>query len=136
MLTKKRRSEIQLYVDQLRTLMALIDWQVTVELEGPVDAPDALAQIFCTYGQRSARISVAENFDDHTLREQRIALVHELLHCHLNRIRVSSINTFARLGNDPYEIAKSQIQDEIEYATDSIAQGLAPLCPLPPWRKR
>ncbi len=131
-LTKKRQAEIQAYVDELQPILRLTDWKIDVRTDH-IENDSILASITCTYGQRHANLRVSDDFGDHSLVDQRIALVHELLHCHLNRIRVSALNTFTRLGHDAYEVAKAQIGDEIEYATDAIAQALAPLCPLPPW---
>ena len=84
-LTKKHRVEIQTYVDELRTHLCLIDWKIIVEAE--FGDEDVAAQIRCIYGTRHAFLSVGVSFDDHSLKQQRHVIVHELLHCHLNRVK-------------------------------------------------
>lgn len=132
-LTKRRHREILEYIVLLRQHLMLNDWNLGLDRDFLSDNA-LLAAITCTYGQRHARIQIASDFDDHPLAQQRMALVHELLHCHMNRLRVSMVNTFNLLGREAYEMGKSQLGDEVEYATDSIAQALAPKCPLPAWR--
>jgi len=116
-LTKKHRTKIQVYVDELRSHIALLDWRIIVEEEFDVDDSNA-ASIRCIYGTRHAFLSISETFDEHTIEQQRQFLVHELLHCHLNRIKVSMINTFNELGREAFEQGKAQLIDEVEYAVD------------------
>ena len=130
-LTKKHRAEIQTYVDDLRTHVALLDWKIIVEAE--FGDEDVAAQIRCIYGTRHAFLSVGVSFDDHSLKQQRHVIVHELLHCHLNRVKGSVINVLNQMGREVYEVGKAQLVDEAEYAVDSIADALAPKCPMPPW---
>ena len=132
MLTKKRQAEIQAYVDLLKPILVLRDWKIMVEHNG-AEGDDNAASIRCIYGTRHAYINIGESFDDHTVEQQRHVLVHELIHAHLNRIKGAVINVLNQVGRTEYEVGKAQLVDECEYATDSLADALAPLCPMPKW---
>lgn len=132
MLTKKRRAEIQAYVDVLQPILALRDWKLTVESDDSPNEGDAAA-IRCIYGTRHAFINIGVSFDEHPIEQQRHVLVHELLHAHMNRIKGAVINVLNQVGRTEYEVGKAQMVDEVEYAVDSITDALAPLCPLPTW---
>ena len=132
MLTKKRQTEIQTYVDVLQPILCLRDWKLTVANE-PVEDENDAATIRCIYGTHHAYINIGVSFDDHTPEQQRHLLVHELIHPHLNRIKGAVINVLNQGGRTEYEVGKAQLVDECEYATDSLADALAPFCPLPQW---
>ncbi len=132
-MNKKRTAEIQAYVDQLRPILRLADWEVSVDGSVP-DDDDTQAHISVTYGRKNAVIGLAVDFDERSRDGQRHTLVHELLHCHLDRIRIGFINHHRRFDDIGWDTARQSAIDEIEWATDALADAMAPLCPLPPWK--
>jgi len=118
------------YVRLLAWKMGLGDWHITLDKMLPNG--DALAQVHITYGQKRARIQLSRQFKRLPREGQRQTLVHELVHCHLERVRLSSLNWTGPLGKKATQMAVNEVHDHIEFAVDAIATAWAETLPLPP----
>jgi hypothetical protein len=117
---------LERYVRQLADLCGLRDWKVTLEDDAPDD--DALGACFCVYGRKVANIRLAEH---DTIESLRHTIVHELLHSHLDPVRLPIENIRSTLGEPLYNVTHNSLVDAVEYATDAIASVIAPMLPLP-----
>jgi len=122
-MTDPRKQRFAPYLRRLADLLALKDWRVEIDDDGP-DAPAAVASICWTYGRKLATVYLSAAFLDHDPEEQRHTLAHELIHCQLGPawdIAVEGLDSgqasaFCRMA---------------EYAIDGLADAIAPLLPLP-----
>ena len=112
------------YVRQLAESMALKDWNIRLD---PCDlARDgAEASIWLANTQRLAIVYLSEHFLGCKPEEQRKTLVHELIHCHVEMMRM----TMNKLVTE--EKDRDIILFQVEYAVDSLADAFAPHMPLP-----
>lgn len=133
-MNQQRIAKIQAYVDQLRPILRLADWEIVVSDDRP-DDENALAEIQITYGRKNARLGLKADWDERSLESQRHTLVHELIHCHLDPIRIAFTNHHRRFDDMGWAEARAGMIDEMEWATDGLADALAPLVPLPPWKE-
>lgn len=120
------QGDLERYVRQLADLCGLRDWKVTLEDEHPGDG--CLGSCECVYGRKVANIRLAEHDAIESLRH---TIVHELLHPHLDPIRLPIENIRSTLGDPLYNVTHNGMVDAVEYATDAIASILAPMLPLP-----
>ncbi len=132
MMTKARHREVTKYIYSLQELLALKDWTVELSFEEP-DEESTLGSTTCTYGRKNAIIRVAPEFHELSLYDQRHIIVHELLHCHLARMRYVVINLKDHLSSSVFSLAFDSHMDELEFTVDAMADALAPKCPLPEW---
>lgn len=124
------RVQLGLYLRELADLMGLRDWTINLMHDTP-DNPHHAACVDVRYGRKVANISFEENWagsDPETLRE---TCVHELLHCHINRVRNPLDNIEHGIGQLLYNTTYNALTDYIEDATDAIATEWARTLPLP-----
>lgn len=114
------------YVRHLADLCGLKDWKITLEDESPGEGN--LGHCHCVYGRRVACIRLAEH---DTIEELRHTIVHELLHCHLDPVRLPLENIRSGIGDMLYNATHNATVDAVEYATDGIATALSAALPLP-----
>jgi hypothetical protein len=119
------------YLRVLADLLALRDWTVRLDV-GPMEDQGRSAEVDLLYGRRIANVKVPLGFFGASAEERRHALAHELLHAHLNPSRNVLDNARSILGQPLYDLMHATMTDSIEYATDAIADALAPHLPLPP----
>lgn len=128
---RSRSKRVQVYARELACLMGLADWNVVVLYE---EAPaDALATVDCVYGQRLARISLCETWDELGLAAQRDTLVHELVHAILSpysQMASDLIESFNSEGNEAI-VAGSALRNVEEWVVDAIAMAWGRHLPLP-----
>ena len=117
------RRDFAPYFRRLADLLALKDWRIDV-LDEPPSSADSHANVHCVYGRKWARVRLSEGFLRDTGGEQRHTACHELIHCHY-----AMADGIAEDGLD----AKQQdaFRRALEYATDGLADAIAPLMPLP-----
>jgi hypothetical protein len=120
---KYERLEFQPYFRELADRMALKDWAIEVEAES-TGTDDDLATISRCKGRKNARIRLSEAFLRSGESDQRLNAVHELIHCHLSPVDFLVFELVGGKEGDLYRLQR-------EYAVDAIADGWAPLLPLP-----
>lgn len=76
--TEDEADAIQLYIDQLKHLLGLSQWDIF--LSSASSDPTTNASVHPVYGRRVAPISVNKNWWAYSPKDQRNTLVHELLH--------------------------------------------------------
>lgn len=120
----------QAYVDQLRPILRLADWEVRVS---PLTCEDDnLATISPTFGQKRASIRLCDGWADLEPEVQRCTIAHELIHCHLHaplEMATEDIEHFMSAGEK--EMFTRGFRRTVEYAVDGLADTLAPFLPLP-----
>lgn len=135
MLTDEQAHELDGYLRELADILHLRDWKVLLG-DGPPPESDVEAYVRCTYGRKLARVFVASDWLRFTGEQQRHSLVHELIHIHLQPITWAHDNAADVVGVVAWKILDGAHEDAIEYATDGLADAIAPLMPLPPWARR
>ena len=129
-----QQSMTQLYLRDLADRLLLRDWEILLQREYPPQ-DDCWAHIEISHQRNVAWVRVAwpEFFIQKTQEEQRSALVHELLHCHLDRIDMP-MRQLAEMfpENTATQFAAKEECRLNELATDNLAAIIAPFMPLPP----
>jgi hypothetical protein len=110
------------YIRDLADGLRLRDWQIEIREEMPAESC-ALATVNPIEGCQCAVLRFSENFLTGSSDEQRYVIVHELIHCHFAVFQRSLES--ANKAEAPLPIL-------LEYAIDALADGIAPLLPLPP----
>lgn len=130
---EERRRYWQAYVDELRQLMELRDWEVRLERE-PTNRDEAFANVECLYGRKLAALKLSEDWEEHPPEAQRWAIAHELIHCHLTHAAdlVNDGLLANELGDTSYHLFKRAFLRAFEYGVDGIAKAWADSLPLPP----
>jgi hypothetical protein len=92
------------------------------------------ASIQTIYGRRHAVLRLGDGFREYAPDKQRQYLVHELVHCHVNRL-LDFVDTDLKgiLGRPTWDLLSAAFERELEYAVDALADVLAPQQPLIPW---
>lgn len=122
------------YLRQLADLMQLKDWDIKLERDRPEDKQAwASVEVCRQHATAWVRVFWPEFFEVRTPEEQRRDVVHELLHCHLDRIHhlvsmLCDIHPEKQAG----DFAKEQHRIEVEFVSDDLARVIAPYLPLPP----
>ena len=129
-MTDAQHKRLSRYFRKLADQLGLRDWEVELQREWN-DRPHAGATVQCVYGRKYARIWVAEGFFGYDPPTQRAFCTHELMHCHLDPMRVALANLKDHLAPAVYDLISESHRDALEYATDGIAVAVARLLPLP-----
>ncbi len=128
---RKQHKALAAYVRDTANRLALRDWTVALNV-GPLREADHNGQVECVYGRRYAVVTVPPDFDRQPRETQRHTVVHELVHCHLDPLRLVVENLETNLGDALYGVTMGTHRDATEYATDALADAFSPLIPLPP----
>ena len=116
------------YASELARLMRLVDWSLKIAHE-PSPLENVAALIELTYGQKRGIIYLSDVFHKYSREDQRRYLVHELVHCH---IEPTVMPMKSLIKKDAWAVWTCAF----EYSTDSLADVIAPLMPLPPKRQK
>lgn len=127
-----RRKAVSEYVYSLARILRLADWEYEIPSEPCEDG--SCATIDCVFGQKRAVLHLAADFFTHDGPWQRQTLVHELVHCHLAQSRWLIYKAADEILSKAAAAALFLGFDQnLEYATDGLADAIAPLVPLPVW---
>lgn len=114
-------------VRRLADRMGLRDWRIEV-LEEPPEDEWALASCEPLRGRRYALLRLSERWYRLAPHDQRAALVHELIHCHVaSACDVVRCELPAHLSPATYEVVWASFHRQIEYAVDGLTGVIAPL---------
>jgi hypothetical protein len=129
---KKDFMRIGAYIRNVANQFGLRDWYLSLAWSPITDEEDsdAMACITRTYGQRHATIRVMADFALLPPQQQSHALVHELLHLHLDDVEFLARETLQdSMGELAYGMYRSLLHAEIEKAVDNMALSMAELLP-------
>lgn len=136
-MTKRDLKELGRYVRWIADEIGLRDWTINLCADGTEtedEAERALAEIDCCSGRRQARIDFCDDFRDIKPEDQRMAVVHELVHCHLAAVQEQCEHDLVDLIGRPADaVFTRSFRRNLEYAVDGITSALAPHMPLIEW---
>ena len=119
----RTRAAYQDYFRHLADLLALKDWRIEVIEEAPVNE-HAMAFIECVYGRKWCQIRLSDRWLADPEDRQRQHAAHELIHAHLSAADQIADNQLPRAARPAYRLLS-------EFGVDGLADGIAPLLPLP-----
>lgn len=124
--TARRRKVVLEHVQVLAPTLRLADWDIRLDFDNPA-SEDSDAQIFRNDGQKRATVRFGPAFLTLSADDQRQTLVHELVHCHLFALHEVAAAAFKLLPEPARELAATLMNDQVELATDGLADAIAPL---------
>lgn len=127
-MTPKQLRSLARYTSVIAAELGLRDWTLTFPNEPCEDG--ALATVDCSYGRKRATVLFASDFTDHPPEEQRIVVLHELIHIHFAQERQAVRDALDSLGRDAREIAYESFRMSHEYGVDGLADAIADRYPL------
>lgn len=127
-MTPKQLRSLAKYTSAIAAELGLRDWTLTFPPE-PCEEK-ALASVDCTYGRKRAVVRFADDFLHHAPEEQRIVVLHELIHIHFAQERQAVTDALDLLGRDAHEIATESFRVAHEYGVDGLADAIADRYPL------
>jgi hypothetical protein len=120
---KRDARKFEPYFRALAGILALKDWRIEIS-DDPPPGDHAIADVECVFGRKWAVVRLSDDFLDATEADQRHLTTHELIHCHCSHADGVVDDLLDRRGQRIYKRA-------VEYAVDGLADGIAPLLPLP-----
>lgn len=121
--TEDQADAIQLYLNQLKDLMGLGQWDVFLSLTSADDTTNA--SVHPVYGRRVVPVAVNRGWFEYTPRVQRNTLVHELLHV-LHNAQTEVIRTTGQT-----KAVWTTFERETELMVDHLAGVLDEYMPWP-----
>lgn len=115
------------YVAELKDALGLPHWRI--HLSGQAPSPDTHGQVQVVYGRHVAHIYLDLPESPEQLRE---TLVHELLHCHFERMSWAFNNFRDVVGSAAFSVGEGAHSDAVEVTIDALSAAIAPLFPLAP----
>lgn len=139
-MTRDRQEYWQAYINLVKDRLALRDWTIWLSHDpakgeglGHNRPEETVAEISVTYGRRQAVMYLGSGFEEMIPAHQRLSIVHELLHCHMDRVKHAyehGINT--RVHPEVFNAVYSDILMHLELGLDGIGDAIAHLvAPLP-----
>lgn len=133
-MSRKKFLKLGAYLRETANQLGLRDWFFEMNY-APLSADgDVIATVRCIYGRKRASVRLVQDFAQRSKEEQRMVIIHELLHCHTERIEQPLRHGQAAwkiLGDSAADVLSDQIHLAIEDAVDGIAETIAERFPLP-----
>lgn len=133
MTTKQYRS-LARYAGVLARELGLGHLDLTLDAEQPghaTDGSEAAASFEGTYGRYRGTMRVNPHFETYAPEEQRIIIIHELLHAHTEQVRELVRTTLPEaMGKPAYDVFMAAYTQADERMTDALATALADKFPL------
>lgn len=123
-MTRKQHRNIAKYLRRMSATMGLQAWKIYLSDEHTAEDgnEEALATVTILPGRHHATIRVAKDFMTFPIEDKRCALIHELLHCHQQRLLLWADDTLKEvLGLAAYEIFNAAYRDNFEHMVDDLA---------------
>ena len=124
-----RYAALEVYVAACLPVLNLGNWKVTILTD--VAPEDRYADIEPNDQAQTANLRVGNLFWAQKPDEQRLTIVHELIHLHLCRLDQTVDRLEPVLGSAAWAPWAAVYEDVYERATDAIAEILAPQVDLP-----
>lgn len=123
--------ELATYINETAAALGLADWHFTIEAEPAKEG--TYAQVNPVMGQRRAWLRFAVEVFDQSAERLREVIVHELMHCHVDRMDTAfHAAVDAGLGPQAEAVAVANWESVLEDAVDNIATAIAMFLPVPP----
>lgn len=129
-MTKKQHANISKYIGKMAATLGLTHWSIRLSDEHTAEDgnEDALATCTTFPGRHVAVIRLAKDFNAFSYKEKKQALIHELLHCHQQRLLLWADDTLKEaLGLVSYEILLAAYRDNFEHMVDDLSVVFARL---------
>jgi hypothetical protein len=118
------------YIRERADELGLRDWRIHVKRHDYVGEA-IVAHAVVTYGQRDMGITLGELFWGQDLEDQRVTVIHELLHAHLDGPMAVARDMEQQLGDFVFSVFIDNHKRTTELACDAIATAIAGHFPLP-----
>lgn len=115
--------------------MGLRDWTLTVKDQPLDDSEGAWARCEPTDGEKRATIEVCKEFRTEDADIQRMAIIHELVHCHTASVQFFARVDLSEMLGKAGMLMQQGLERDIEYAVDGIAVAWAEQFPMIEWPK-
>jgi hypothetical protein len=123
------------YIRACADEMGLRDWTLTFKSEPLDDSEGAWARCQPTDGEKRATIEVCKEFRTEDADIQRMAIIHELVHCHMASVQFFARNDLSEMLGKSGMLMQQGLERDIEYAVDGIAVAWAEKFPMIGWPK-
>jgi len=120
------------YITARQADLNLATWKVVVEREPPIDE-NADATTWIATHSENARMRFASEFRKGDPDYQRITVLHELLHLHIDRLYEASNSVMAEAETPGRVMIAELLRTEYERVVDRLAVAIAPCYPLIAW---
>lgn len=124
-----RYAALEAFVASAMPILNLASWKVTILTD--VAPEDRYADIEPNEQAQTANLRVGNLFWAQKPEDQRLTIVHELIHLHLCRLDQAVDRLEPVLGSAAWTPWAGVYEDAYERATDAIAELLVPLVPMP-----
>jgi hypothetical protein len=123
-MSRKQHKNLAQYIQRMAATLGLREWKIKLMDEHTAEDgdSDALATISSVPGRHYAEIRVAKDFNSFSYQDKKTALIHELVHCHQQRLLLWADDTLREvLGTVGYEIFNAAYRDNYEHMVDDLA---------------
>jgi hypothetical protein len=120
------------YIRDVADRIGLRDWQFDLARD-VVPEKNRIAQVEVWGDSVTATMWIGESFWKYGPRMQREVVVHELIHCHTDRLYRRARDVARNLGREAYMIALDSFDQQHEFAVDGIAAAWARMLPFIDW---
>ena len=131
-MTEKQRLAVADYIGKIADELGLMDWEIALETEAAPD--DCYAMVDSHTQRRRASIKLCRDFFSLPPETQRMAMVHELIHCHLeNATNVLKVDMCKAsiMTQQMYDLIWNSYYRQMELAVDGITMAIKGKFPLP-----
>lgn len=133
-LSVREREWLVRYIRQSADLVGLRDW--TYEVSALPCVSNRAADITLVEGRRIARLAFCAGFRELPERDQREAIAHELVHCHLHGVAdVVRVDIAAAIRPTLHSVLWSSFERQLEHAVDAMVPVFARAIPRLTWVK-
>lgn len=130
-LSEEEAAALQSWVDDVKRLLALSDWAITVSRHEALT--EAQASSFVRHTADISTIALSPEWRDWSPEELRQNLTHELLHAHFERVTAMADRLIENeLGQRTEAVIKAAISEVEEQTIDRLATAIARFLPVPP----
>jgi hypothetical protein len=120
--TDPRKQAFLPYARSVADSMRLRDWDLKIKEDPP--SANCLASIWAATFSNDASICLSESFLDQSPEEQRLTLVHELIHLYFSRMNDTCVRELD-------EASRRAFGQDFENGIKELAKSIAPFYPLP-----
>ena len=131
--SKAQRAYLATYIRTLADGLGLRDWRFHVEkAKRPGASPGATAASYIRWNDDHSAVWFSDEALEGSAEDLRETVIHELLHCHMERVDVLVIDALKRyVPRDTWRTFSSAWSRESERRIDRIAWAIAEHFPLP-----
>jgi hypothetical protein len=136
-----KRKRRQIWADYFALVgegVGLRDWQFLItettatDEESKEGVEHVLAHVDAIFGQQTARITLAPDFDEYSPEDLRRCVVHELVHCQFAQAALYANHVFWEVFHPSMAAWHDRIFTYLmEFGVDGCARALMPYVPLP-----